>query len=64
MVTEKCEDIVSPDEGTLTLTSNGTITRAEITCSVGYSISGSIELTCASDGSWTGDFPSCGMSFF
>jgi hypothetical protein len=62
-LTEKCEDVVTPNDGTIILTSDGTITRAEITCDVGYSITGTVELNCASDGTWSGDMPSCGMLF-
>ncbi|XP_053399292.1 CUB and sushi domain-containing protein 3-like [Mercenaria mercenaria] len=56
---KKCEDIETPNNGSLTFTSNGTSTLAEYSCDVGFSVSGSVEMYCAADGTWTGDIPSC-----
>jgi len=57
--TEVCESLTSPGGGEVTMTTDGVDTRAEFTCSPGYTMSGEAVLTCRSDGTWDLAPPTC-----
>lgn len=58
----KCENLITPRGGDVTLTTSGTQTTAIYTCGVGYTIDGQPNPECATNGSWTASEPTCGNS--
>ncbi|WAQ97856.1 CSMD3-like protein [Mya arenaria] len=54
-----CDVLTNPASGTLTSTSDGSVTTATYACSSGYTLEGDDTRTCQLDGSWTGVMPSC-----
>ncbi|XP_052791545.1 CUB and sushi domain-containing protein 3-like [Mya arenaria] len=54
-----CNVLSSPGGGQVTLVTDGTDTRAEITCDTGYTMSGESTLVCRSDGTWHLSVPTC-----
>jgi hypothetical protein len=44
----------------VTLSSNGTLSQAEFSCSTGYHIAGDEIISCQTDGLWDGVDPLCG----
>ena len=50
-----------PSSGGVTVTTNGTVTVATYSCSVGYILNGESTRVCGIDGDWTFSQPSCGM---
>lgn len=56
--------IEEPENGTLSLTTDGIKTIATITCVHGYSINGVSIHTCGQDGQWNPATSSCGLFFF
>ncbi|WAQ98671.1 SVEP1-like protein [Mya arenaria] len=49
----KCEDLVPPTNGNVSLTTNGTLSTLQYSCGLGYSISGEGYAECLTDGTWT-----------
>ena len=60
---EECQALQAPTSGHLSLLSNGTVTRAEISCLNGYHVHGNSTLTCDSNGVWDMETPTCGNMF-
>ena len=60
---EECQALQAPTSGYLSLLSNGTVTRAEISCLHGYHVYGNSLLTCDSNGVWDMETPTCGNMF-
>ena len=60
---EECQALQAPASGYLSLLSNGTVTRAEISCLNGYHVHGNSTLTCDSNGVWDMETPTCGNIF-
>ncbi|XP_060573346.1 P-selectin-like [Ruditapes philippinarum] len=58
---ETCDVLSNPSGGSLSITTSGSITTAEITCDIGYTINGGSALTCRTDGTWDLSVPSCGV---
>ena len=63
IVSVVCPELASLDNGTVTLSTNGSVTVAELTCDSGSSISGSHQLTCKTDGLWDGMEQVCGKDY-
>ena len=63
-VSDSCNSLIAPSGGTYTLTTNGAVTSALFSCSLGYTLNGTAELTCLEDGTWSESPPLCGMSSF
>ncbi|XP_053399661.1 sushi, von Willebrand factor type A, EGF and pentraxin domain-containing protein 1-like isoform X2 [Mercenaria mercenaria] len=55
----KCEELVTPSNGNITLVTSGTETTALYSCGVGYTLEGSAGPTCQSDGTWTTTEQTC-----
>ena len=60
---EECQALQAPASGYLSLLSNGTVTRAEVSCLNGYHVRGNSTLTCDSKGVWDMETPTCGNMF-
>ena len=59
-----CSDPGTLPNGQRTLSSTTNISVVTYTCDVGYTLQGSNNGTCQSDGQWSGSVPQCnGMSF-
>ncbi|XP_045206696.2 CUB and sushi domain-containing protein 1-like [Mercenaria mercenaria] len=58
---ETCDALSNPTGGTVSLTTSGTVTVADITCQTGYTINGASTLTCRTDGTWDISVPTCGV---
>ena len=58
-----CNKLTSPTNGAVTLTSDGSTTVANFSCSLGYTMTGSSLLTCKADGSWDFTSPACGKAW-
>ncbi|XP_060562325.1 sushi, von Willebrand factor type A, EGF and pentraxin domain-containing protein 1-like [Ruditapes philippinarum] len=58
---EKCDLLSVPTGGNVTISTDGSVTKASISCMTGYTMSGISTLTCGSDGSWDIQTPSCGV---
>lgn len=54
-----CPSVSSLSSGTTTGSSNGTMSTAMFTCVDGYRIEGATQIVCQTDGTWSGDIPSC-----
>ncbi|WAQ98163.1 SVEP1-like protein, partial [Mya arenaria] len=54
-----CTTLTSPINGNMHLQTDGAVTTATFTCSLGYSLSGQSEVTCQNDGSWDAPEPTC-----
>ncbi|XP_052281318.1 sushi, von Willebrand factor type A, EGF and pentraxin domain-containing protein 1-like [Dreissena polymorpha] len=54
-----CDDITTPPELTVTLTSNGSVTSAHYACSNNYTLLGEHVHTCSSSGMWNYQMPTC-----
>ena len=59
-----CTALSVPQGGNVSLETNGLTTTAQYMCDNGYSLVGSMTLTCRSDGSWDLTESSCGMDSF
>jgi hypothetical protein len=60
VLSEKCELLSVPTGGNVTISTDGSVTKASISCMAGYTMSGISTLTCGSDGTWDIQTPSCG----
>ena len=61
VLSETCPDLESPSSGSVTTSTDGSLTRAVFECLPDYELVGTAELSCQSNGEW--DFtttPSCG----
>ncbi|XP_052791551.1 LOW QUALITY PROTEIN: uncharacterized protein LOC128225682 [Mya arenaria] len=47
-----CNPLTQPAGGTLSYSTDGTVTRVSVLCNTGYSLNGARNLTCRADGSW------------
>jgi hypothetical protein len=56
-----CQALDNPMNGTVATPALTTGSVAEYTCGMGYSIDGSAERTCDSDGNWSGLAPTCSI---
>lgn len=57
-----CEELPQATGGVYYLHSNGTVTFASLNCSDGHVLTGTADLECAADGSWSvkGEAQACG----
>ena len=55
-----CETLTSLTNGTLSVQTDGVVTRVIYQCDVGFSMVGSQSGECQSDGSWNFGTPVCG----
>jgi len=51
----QCGEVTDPDNGTITLATNGSLTMATLACGLGFTLSGSVEVKCGADGTWSYD---------
>jgi len=61
-VSVECDQVTSPSNGSVTMTTNGSSSGATYSCEAGFSLD-SVEnsvVTCLSSGSWSGPPPACG----
>ncbi|KAL4230224.1 Sushi [Mactra antiquata] len=56
---ERCTSLLDIDNGTIVISTNGTVTYAEYNCSIGYTLHGSLSRICSHDGTWTDVDPIC-----
>ncbi|XP_052804622.1 sushi, von Willebrand factor type A, EGF and pentraxin domain-containing protein 1-like [Mya arenaria] len=54
-----CGSLESPDNGSVALTTTTFNSTASYTCNTGYAPDGVFEVTCQTNGSWSGDQPTC-----
>jgi hypothetical protein len=54
-----CPNVLDPNSGNVTLSSDGTRTTAVYACASGYYISDQNMTTCLPDGSWSDSDPEC-----
>lgn len=59
-----CENLTSPSNGSIEVSSDGVYTFATVSCDVGFTSSGQASLTCQADGIFDSDVPSCGKRMF
>lgn len=59
-ISEICDTLSNPVGGSVTITTDGLETKAQFSCTIGYTMTGSPNLTCRSDGTWDQQAPSCG----
>jgi len=57
-----CDMQTMPTNGSVSITTNGSVTMATFTCGVGSSMSGSSVAKCLPDGSWDVIEPICGKT--
>lgn len=55
LVLVNCEGFPFLSNGTVSVTSNGSVTMATIECYVGHTLKGSVQIECGKDGMWTTD---------
>ena len=55
-----CENLTAPSSGRYEQFTNGSFTSATFTCTFGYDLVGSMDLSCRSDGTWDHSVPQCG----
>lgn len=55
-----CPFLNKPTNGNVSLATDGAVTIAVFTCSLGYNVNGLSTLICQSSGLWDGVEPSCG----
>ena len=56
-----CQILKNPQDGDVTLSSDGSTTKATYSCSIGYSLKGTSKMSCQDDGLWDALPPICGM---
>ena len=56
-----CIEVSQPAGGAVTLSTDGTKTSARYACDSGYTLSGSVTITCNNNGLWNSEFSTCGM---
>ena len=54
-----CQTLPSLAGGTVELVTSGTITQANSSCNIGYTMIGESLLTCSSNGDWDHSLPTC-----
>ena len=59
-----CPVVTGPDNGTVALSTNGSVTVAVFTCDSGHSLTGSPQLTCKTDELWDNTEPVCGKKHY
>ena len=59
-IAEVCEQLDDVKNGSMVISSNGTITIASFTCQSGTSLNGTGSLECKTTGKWTSNIPTCG----
>ena len=59
----QCDSLITPESGTLTRSTNGTVTTVIFDCSTGYHLHGDSILSCGADGTWNGSEPECRKSW-
>ena len=60
LVLVPCPALASTVGGSSITSTDGTVTKVEFTCDVGYTISGKTTLTCLKTGDWDNTQPTCG----
>ena len=63
VLSETCPDLESPSSGSVTISSDGSLTRAVFDCLPDYELVGAAELSCQSNGSWDFTTPLCGTMY-
>ena len=59
-IAEVCEQLDDVKNGSMIISSNGTITIASFSCQPGTSLNGTGSLECGTTGKWTSNIPTCG----
>lgn len=54
-----CTELIRPNSGTVDLVTDGLVSSAAFSCSVGYTLQGKATLFCGTDGVWTDVEPIC-----
>ena len=62
-LTARCDNKTDPLSGSLNVTSNGLITKANFKCAEGYYLDGLSQLECLPGGVWNGPDPVCSKSY-
>ena len=62
-LTAMCNNKTDPLSGSLNVTSNGLITKANFKCAEGYYLDGLPQLECLPGGVWNGPDPVCSKSY-
>ena len=55
-----CPTVSNPSSGSVTISTNGTLSRADFACSVGYHVTGNDIISCQTNGLWDASDPLCG----
>ena len=63
-IAEVCEQLDDVKNGSMVISSNGTITTASFSCQHGTSLNGTGSLECETTGKWTSNTPTCGNDDF
>ena len=58
-----CPNLDSLSSGSITISSNGLVTKATYDCASGYILIGLSERTCTNDGIWDSTKPRCGKLY-
>ncbi|XP_060586065.1 P-selectin-like [Ruditapes philippinarum] len=56
-----CPSLIEPGNGSVSLSTNGTLTVANYSCIVGYTMNGDTTSDCQTDGSWSSLAPTCSL---
>ena len=55
-----CEPISNIDSGSVEFVTNGSVSKANVSCQEDYYVPGSSEIECLQNGTWSAPTPSCG----
>ena len=62
--TVECAQIVDPDSGSVSVSSDGSVSTAVFSCASGYHIVGDALSVCDDNGSWNSTSPTCGICLY
>ena len=60
LIVVECPSVSSPKSGSFALDTNGVKSVSVFICNAGYTILGSVNITCDIAGTWSDEFPKCG----
>ena len=60
LIVVECPSVSSPKSGSFALDTNGVESVSVFMCNAGYTILGSVNVTCDIAGTWSDEFPKCG----
>lgn len=58
-----CDSFTTPSNGSIEISTDGLVTSASVTCSVGTTLVGQPLVECTNSGTWTVSSVSCGIFF-